>query len=230
MGHNAFSDLSPAEWKARFASGFQPRVRPGDGGTLASSRQSRRLGAAPGSVDWVAAGAVTPVKDQGQCGSCWAFSSTGALESAAAVATGGPPPRLSEQQLVDCTAAYGEGGCSGGSMEPAFEYAAAVGGLCAEAAYPYTSGSTGVAGACHAATCGAAAAAVDPARPWGYALVASGAGIYNPLPVSGFLAFVAQQPVSVAVWAEAAVFMFFASGVVNASCAGHRLFLFIRNK
>merc|ERR1719436_1862602 len=95
----------------------------------------RRGVALPESVDWTEKGAVTPVKNQGQCGSCWAFSTTGSLEGAWQIATGQLVP-LSEQQLVDCARKFREQGCGGGMMDNAFAYAEQA-TMCTESSYPY---------------------------------------------------------------------------------------------
>jgi KDEL-tailed cysteine endopeptidase len=89
-------------------------------------------------VDWCAKGVCSPVKDQGQCGSCWAFSATETLESMVAMSKGGDPPVLGPQQIVDCDKGGQDQGCNGGMPAGAIAYLVEAGGQETEADYPYT--------------------------------------------------------------------------------------------
>ncbi|CAH1391941.1 unnamed protein product [Nezara viridula] len=90
----------------------------------------------PESIDWRQLGAVTPVKSQGSCGSCWAFSSTGAVEGQLFRKTG-KLVSLSEQQLIDCSGSYHNTGCDGGRIYSSFTYLMDAEGLEKEDSYPY---------------------------------------------------------------------------------------------
>ena len=109
VGFNKFSDYTPIEYKKML--GFIPSADALPTANITSS--------APASVNWVEAGAVQAVRDQGQCGSCWAFSSMGAIESAHWIASG-ESVDTSEQQLVDCSNL--NLGCNGGNQGFAFKY------------------------------------------------------------------------------------------------------------
>ncbi|CAF3862364.1 unnamed protein product [Adineta steineri] len=91
----------------------------------------------PDTVDWRDKGAVVPVKNQGQCGSSWAFSAVGAIEGAYEIKTG-KLVSFSEQQLVDCSTKQGNAGCNGGYMTQSFQYIKEAGGIQSEDTYPYT--------------------------------------------------------------------------------------------
>ncbi|MFQ6630277.1 hypothetical protein Gotur_007058 [Gossypium turneri] len=138
-GVTQFSDLTPGEFRKRFL-GLR-RLRLPKDANQAPILPTDNL---PGDFDWREKGAVTPVKNQGSCGSCWSFSTTGALEGANFLATG-KLVSLSEQQLVDCDhecdpeeAGSCDSGCNGGLMNSAFEYTLKAGGLMREEDYPYT--------------------------------------------------------------------------------------------
>ena len=104
---------------------------------LLLNRRKRQTATPPTSIDWRIKGAVTAVKDQGECGSCWAFSATGALEGMQFIKTK-KLPNLSEQNLMDCTNGYGNLGCDGGSSAYAFEYVRDNRGINTQQSYPYT--------------------------------------------------------------------------------------------
>jgi hypothetical protein len=131
-GINQFSDLTAEEFKTQYLSSLLiPHNEPtpvGEQIILPDPSQ-------PNDIDWRQKGAVTPVKNQGQCGSCWAFSATGAVEGWSAV-SGKGLPSLSEQQLVDCAHSAGQG-CNGGWPNKAIQYMAQT-GSCSESSYPYT--------------------------------------------------------------------------------------------
>lgn len=133
LAMNAYADLSSEEF-AKLVKGdciFNKRNSTGSATFLKSSFIE-----APASVDWRDKGIVTDVKNQRQCGSCWAFSTTGSLEGQLAKKTG-KLVSLSEQQLVDCSGKFGNMGCNGGLMDNAFKYIKANGGIDSEESYPY---------------------------------------------------------------------------------------------
>lgn len=127
-----FSDLTKQEFKAKYL-GYKPNVNE----VKTYNYDLLRANRTNGDVDWrTKSGVVTPIKDQGQCGSCWAFSATGALEGVAAVSKKQPGMSFSEQQLVDCSTKYGNEGCDGGLMNQAFQFVI-DNGIETEAQYPY---------------------------------------------------------------------------------------------
>jgi len=130
---NKFSDLSVDEFKAQYLS-YRPRPNRPQVDVLPPIISNAE---APTTWDWRDKGAVTDVKDQQQCGSCWAFSATEELESAWFMA-GNDIPTLSPQQVVSCDTV--DGGCNGGDTITAYQYIQGAGGLESDSDYPYTSG------------------------------------------------------------------------------------------
>uniref|UniRef100_A0A2C9VJ84 Cysteine proteinase n=1 Tax=Manihot esculenta TaxID=3983 RepID=A0A2C9VJ84_MANES len=134
VGLNQFADLTNEEYRAKFLGTRMERKN-----RLGAGRSQRYLfnkgDDLPEKVDWREKGAVVPVKDQGQCGSCWAFSTIGAVEGINQIVTG-DLISLSEQELVDCDTSYNQG-CNGGLMDYAFEFIIKNGGIDTEEDYPY---------------------------------------------------------------------------------------------
>lgn len=118
-GLNQFSDLSTEEWSSLHLGFKYDPDRPRTNVVILD--EVEETGPTPGSVDWRKKGAVTAIKDQGSCGSCWTFSSTGALEGLHQI-NKKELLVFSEQQLLDCTKSYGTQGCQGGFMVPCFKY------------------------------------------------------------------------------------------------------------
>ncbi len=201
---NEFADMDQAEFRDAVGAGCYARSRktaPRGVCTLYSPTE-RELSSLPDSVDWRAEGAVTGVKNQGKCGSCWSFSATGAMEGAWARATGNLVS-LSEQQLLDCSRTYGNQGCNGGVMEEAFTYAIEH-GMCPDGEDPYQAKAT---------TC-------EDCTPH---VFMSGCSDVEPGNQLALQAAVARQPVSVAIEADTRTFQLYAGGVVNSGSCGTNL-------
>jgi C1A family cysteine protease len=200
MAVNEFADMTFEEFHSKMT-GYN-RV---DRGVLRAANGPHESVTAPlAAVDWRKKNAVTPVKNQQQCGSCWSFSTTGSVEGAHAIKTG-KLVSLSEQQLVDCSQAQGNQGCNGGLMDQGFQYIITNGGITTEAAYPYTAQD----GTCN--TNVTAAATVK-------SFVDTTAGSETAL-----LAAVNIGPVSIAIEADQQCFQFYSGGILSDSGCGTTL-------
>jgi cathepsin F/cysteine peptidase B len=157
FGVNKFADMSTAEFRSKYlmpvnitekykpktTKKWTPQTRDGTPITLSDD-----LITAATSMDWSANGHTTPVKDQGQCGSCWAFSATEVVESANIFAGVGKStgPILGPEEIVDCDRSMS--GCNGGDPRQALDWVTSTGGLEMESSYPYTAGQSGRSGSC----------------------------------------------------------------------------------
>lgn len=193
MAHNEFSDMTQEEFRnTHFGFGKVPTRDFLRTNAFANADPAK----AADSIDWVAKGAVTPVKNQGQCGSCWSFSTTGALEGAYFLKNN-KLVSLSEQNMVDCDNV--DQGCNGGLMDNAFNFVKKNRGVCTEADYPYT-GREG--------RCQTSCTKVDM-TPSHTDVAQSEAAL---------VAALNQQPVSIAIEADQQGFQFYSSGVFSGYC------------
>jgi len=144
MGINQFSDLTDEEFEARHLGGYKQTPTPQFRPATLKAKEEINIKDLPESVNWCDKGACTPVKDQGSCGSCWAFATTAVIESHMQIATGSLP-KLSTQQVTSCTPnplkCGGTGGCYGSIPQLGYTYIQLFGHI-TEEDYPYISGDT----------------------------------------------------------------------------------------
>ncbi|XP_062199618.1 ervatamin-B-like [Phragmites australis] len=205
LADNKFADLTNEEFRAKML-GFGPQSRaehistPSTMTCVERAMPEENTDDPPKSVDWRAKGAVAPVKNQGNCGSCWAFSAVAAIEGINQIKNG-ELVSLSEQELVDCDAEAV--GCAGGYMSWAFEFVMKNRGLTTEGNYPYQ----GTNGACQTPKLKESAVSI--------------AGYRNVTPNSEpeLLRAAAAQPVSVAVDAGSFMWQLYGGGVFTGPCS-----------
>ena len=208
MDINQFTDLTEEEFRSKHVGGlFRSKFAFAGLKSTSCSSFTGTGAAVPESVDWRANNAVTSVKDQGQCGSCWSFSATGAIEGAWAV-TKGKLVSLSEQELVDCAGIkYGSMGCNGGLMEGAFNFAI-DNGICADASYTYTSGSTQKGGTCKKCSSVVTVKECFDVKPSDQVSLKEAVSIH---------------PVAIAIEADTRYFQSYSSGVLTGDACGTNL-------
>ncbi|CAI0434773.1 unnamed protein product [Linum tenue] len=201
LGLNEFADLTHDEFKNNYLGLRPPPVTETRADSVTGHTEEVEGGGIPKAVDWRKKGAVTAVKNQGSCGSCWAFSTVAAVEGINQIVTGNLTA-LSEQELIDCDTGYNSG-CNGGLMDYAFSYIASSGGLHKEEDYPYVM---------EEGTCEMTKAAD--------AAVVTITG-YKDVPANNeqaLLKALAGQPLSVAIDASGRDFQFYSGGVFDGHC------------
>ncbi|XP_043726341.1 vignain-like [Telopea speciosissima] len=198
---NKFGDMTNHEFKSTYAGSkvrHHSMMRGASRGT--SGFMYENVESVPTSIDWRTKGAVTPIKDQGQCGSCWAFSTVVGVEGINQIKTK-KLVSLSEQQLVDCDTTVNQG-CNGGLMDYAYDYVKTNGGLTTEQGYPYTAQD----GTCDLQKSSAPVVTING---------------HQDVPANNenaLMQAVANQPVSVAIEASGFAFQFYSEGVFTGSC------------
>ncbi len=194
MGHNAYSHWTWPAFREAFGLGRRAMYS-----THRGWRPDRRV--PPSDIDWRRRGAVTGVKNQGQCGSCWAFSAVGALEGMRAIHTGNLTS-LSEQEVVSCDRTPGAGGCRGGTMANAFAWVRSSGGLPPERDYPYAAADT----------------PCRPVRPPPVPGSSPSGWLFLGRSGEALQAALHKGPVSVAIEADHPDFQFYSGGIYDGRC------------
>jgi C1A family cysteine protease len=203
LGVNQFTDLSPEEFKQLYVGGKKPL------GSYGCNAFSSSASGAPSSIDWRTKGVVNPIRDQGQCGSCWAFATTANAESVWAISSG-KLLDLSEEFLVDCASGIGyfNLGCNGGQPDSAFKFMI-NNGQCTEASYPYKAGVTKTAGTCQKCTsAGVSFSSCYDVKP------------NDQISLKGA---VAKQPVSIAIEADTRYFQSYSGGILDSTACNTNL-------